>query len=281
MNHETIIDTVVGYMAPGIDSDIQRVQTEHRLKLAEFWDIKEGSKVLEIGCGQGDTTAVLAYLVGEKGFVHGVDIASPNYGSPVTLGDSIDYLKNSLIGDRIKIDFGIDILSSEVDFPEKFFDVIVLSHCSWYMKSVEELQDILNTLKKWGRTLCFAEWDTRIKSIEQYPHFLAVLIQAQYECFKEDSLSNVRTLFTPDDVREAAANAGWKIKDEKIVNSPQLQDGKWEIEQTLSDYQNELNTTNNVPSKFNRLIESQIYLLETATEDIDIKPMSTFTFIAE
>jgi len=39
--------------------DIQRTQTDHRLKLVQFWGIKEGSRVLEIGCGQGDTTAIL------------------------------------------------------------------------------------------------------------------------------------------------------------------------------------------------------------------------------
>jgi cyclopropane fatty-acyl-phospholipid synthase-like methyltransferase len=32
------------------------VQTEHRLKLANGWPIQTGSKVLEIGCGQGDCT---------------------------------------------------------------------------------------------------------------------------------------------------------------------------------------------------------------------------------
>ncbi|MBW9235691.1 class I SAM-dependent methyltransferase, partial [Leptospira santarosai] len=60
---------------------IQSIQTQHRLKLAEVWGIKDGKRVLEIGCGQGDTTAVLAYLVGDKGFVHGIDIAPTNYGS--------------------------------------------------------------------------------------------------------------------------------------------------------------------------------------------------------
>lgn len=73
--NNNILDTIVESMASNIEMpDIQRVQTEHRFKLAEFWNIKEGSRVLEIGCGQADTTAVLAYLVGEKGLVHGIDI---------------------------------------------------------------------------------------------------------------------------------------------------------------------------------------------------------------
>ena len=73
-----ILDTIVACMPQnGANSTIQTVQTEHRLNLANFWNIKPGSKVLEIGCGQGDTTAVLAYLVGDEGFVQSIDIAPP------------------------------------------------------------------------------------------------------------------------------------------------------------------------------------------------------------
>jgi ubiquinone/menaquinone biosynthesis C-methylase UbiE len=91
--NNSVIDDIVECMAiNGDNSNIQRVQTEHRVKLAQFWGIKEGSRVLEIGCGQGDTTAVLSHLVGETGFVHGVDIASPDYGSHITLGATVIYI---------------------------------------------------------------------------------------------------------------------------------------------------------------------------------------------
>jgi SAM-dependent methyltransferase len=263
------------------DSNVQRIQTDHRLKIAEFWDINMGSKVLEIGCGQGDTTAVLAFLVGEKGFVHGVDIASPDYGSPLTIGESINYLKNSPIGNRIKIDFNMDILSPTIEFPENHFDLIVLSHSSWYLKSAEELHAILKKLRKWGNTLCFAEWDTRIQSIEQYPHLLSVLIQAQLESFKVTSISNVRTLFTPQDIKDIAESAGWTIKAEKSIYSPELQDGKWEIQQVLTNFHEELKTVEHMPAKMATLIKSQINLLESAIITTAIKPMSTYAFTAE
>ena len=277
-----IINDIVKCLPPNeYDPTIQGVQTEHRLKLVDFWGINVGSRVLEIGCGQGDTTAVLAYLVGDEGFVHGVDIASPDYGSPVTIGDSINFLKNSSLGNRVKVDFNVNILSSEVEFPEKYFDFIVLSHCSWYLKSPEELHDILRKIKKWGRTLCFAEWDTRVHTKEQIPHFLSVLIQAQYECFKENSLSNIRTLFTPMDIKTIAENAGWKIVAENTIDSSQLQDGKWEMEYVLADYKNELEFAENLPTKFKALIQSEIYLLEAASNQGNVKSMSTYTFLAK
>jgi SAM-dependent methyltransferase len=278
--NNNVIDFIVSCMATSsLNANIQRVQTEHRLKLAEFWGITEGSKVLEIGCGQGDTTAVLAYLVGTKGLVHGIDIAGPEYGSPITLGDSIEFLKNSELGPRIKIDLEMDMLSADVNYPEGYFDYVILSHSSWYLNSAEELLSILQKLKKWGRTLCFAEWDARIHSDQQLPHFLAVLIQAQYDCFRQNSSSNIRTLFTPMDIRNITKKAGWHIVKEASLNSPNLQDGEWEVNQTLIISPDELGTIINMPYKLHTLIKSEIKLLEESVGK-DRKPLSTFCFIA-
>lgn len=113
------VESVIDCMASGNDlSGIQRIQTEHRFKLVEFWNIEKGSKVLEIGCGQGDTTAVLAYIVGENGLVHGIDIGPPTYGSPISLGESADFLFQSKLGKQLKIEFEFDILSPTVEFHE-------------------------------------------------------------------------------------------------------------------------------------------------------------------
>lgn len=276
-----IIEEIVKCMPINeFDSTIQKVQTEHRLKLVDFWNIKEGSKVLEIGCGQGDTTAVLAYTVGETGFVHGIDIASPDYGSPVTLGNSMAFLKNSPLGNRIKVNFELDILQEEVDFPEKSFDYIVLSHCSWYLKSPEEFLGMLKKIKKWTNVLCFAEWDTRVQTNEQLPHFLSVLIQAQYECFVENSLVNVRTLFTPKDIQQIAEKAGFEITTEKIIDSTHLQDGKWEIEYTLTDYKELIEAADHLPIKYKALIQSEMHLLEEARSQNKYTSLNTYAFTA-
>lgn len=55
-------------------------QIEHRIKLVSFWSIIPGSRVLEIGCGQGDCTIALADAVGENGHVDAVDPGAPDYG---------------------------------------------------------------------------------------------------------------------------------------------------------------------------------------------------------
>lgn len=262
------------------ENEIQRIQTKHRLKLVEFWGIKKGSRVLEIGCGQGDTTAALAYAVGEDGFVHGIDIAQESYGGPITLGEARDHLLNSEMGSRMKIEFGVDVLSVEIDFAPMSFDYIIFSHCAFYLQSVEQLTAIFRKARKWGKQLCFAEWDTRIRTIEQYPHLLAVLIQSHYECFKESSQSNVRTLFTPTDTVRIAGEAGWKISQEQIIQSPDLQDGRWEVEMTLGEFEAEMNQLD-VPDKLKALLQSEVELLQASYKNGAIQPLSVFAFTAE
>ena len=60
--------------------NIQHSQTLHRLDLLHHCNIPKGSKVLEIGCGQGDSTTVLADAVGKQGSVVAVDPADLDYG---------------------------------------------------------------------------------------------------------------------------------------------------------------------------------------------------------
>src|SRR4051812_35337062 len=60
---------------------IQLQSTEHRIALVEQWDIKPGSRVLEVGCGQGDCTTVLATAVGDTGHITAIDPGAPDYGT--------------------------------------------------------------------------------------------------------------------------------------------------------------------------------------------------------
>jgi hypothetical protein len=67
--------------------NIQHSQTLHRLVLLQHWNIPTDSKVLELGCGQGDCTTVLAYAVGEQGRVVAVDPAELGYGESSSFSD--------------------------------------------------------------------------------------------------------------------------------------------------------------------------------------------------
>ena len=72
------------------DNKIAFRQTEHRLDLLRRFGIgvgadasSEGSAaehILELGCGQGDCTVVLAAVLGEKGHVTALDPGPMDYG---------------------------------------------------------------------------------------------------------------------------------------------------------------------------------------------------------
>ncbi|WP_413376581.1 class I SAM-dependent methyltransferase [Alkalihalobacillus sp. 1P02AB] len=260
--------------------EIQRIQTEHRLKLAQFWGIEKGNKVLEIGCGQGDTTAVLSYLVGESGYVYGIDKASADYGGPLTLGEAIGILQKSSLGKPIQVEFDYDILANDVHFPENMFDCIVFSHCSWYLSSQQELVNLFKKVGSWGKKLCFAEWNPELLTLEQYPHLLAVLIQAQTEVFKEKSTANVRTVFTQENIQNAIIQSGWSLDKETVISSPLLQDGGWEVSQVLNDADEGLNLIKEMPDKMKQVLLMQISLLKKVKKEQTVKPLSTYAFTA-
>lgn len=274
------LESIVKCMAVyEINPDVQKIQTEHRMKLVKSWEIKKGDKILEIGCGQGDTTAVLAHYVGEEGYVHGIDIADPSYGSPITVGDSAEFLLKSELGSRISMEFNVDILRENIDFKENKYDVIVFSHSSWYFKSKDELFKVLKKVRKYGKRLCYAEYDTRIEKVEQYTHQLAVIIQAQIEAYKKDSSSNIRTLITPYDVIKLMDESGWSKEKCKSIYSEELQDGVWEIEYVLNEVLNDVENMT-ITEKMKELLKSQGGLLRYYRDLGYVKPLSSLVIIA-
>ena len=279
---DNIIERILKCMAVAeIYPDVQKVQTEHRMKLVRSWGIKEGDKVFEIGCGQGDTTAVLAYYVGENGHVHGIDIASPSYGSPITVGDSAKYLLESELGPRISMSYEVDILSDSIDFAENEYDAIVFSDCSWYFKSQEELLKVFKKVRKYGKKLCFAESDIRIVNIEQYAHLQSALIQAQFEVYKKESSSNIRTLVTQNDVTKLMSKSEWNVTGKNLVYTEDLQDGVWEVEYVLNEVLSDIKRNDSLPLKMKDLLLSQCELLRYYKDLGYMKPLPSFVILAQ
>lgn len=58
-------------------------QISHRLQIVSFFNITPGSRILELGCGQGDTTIALAHAVGPGGHI-GTFPPSPCGGKKTT-----------------------------------------------------------------------------------------------------------------------------------------------------------------------------------------------------
>lgn len=209
----------------GDDLVIQQRQTAHRMRLVEKFDIRSGDSVLEVGCGQGDTTVVLADVVGKNGHVHAVDIAEKTYGAPVTVGEATEYISRSPIGNRITFSFETDV--SEEEFTGSY-DVAVLSHSLFYFSSVKELANMLAKLRMLAGRICVSDWDLEPSSFSQMAHAQAILLQGLYAHFNPTD-ANVRTIITKRIVQNIFTETGWELVSTDSVPAAELDDVRWEI----------------------------------------------------
>ncbi|KAJ5889341.1 hypothetical protein N7504_010151 [Penicillium tannophilum] len=221
------------------DGGSSKPQIQARVDLFKTWDIPSGSKILEIGCGQGDCTLAMAYLVGEQGHITGIDPAPLDYGSPMTLGQAQDKLKQSEVGDRITF-HQADLegfLNSSASEP--LYDYAVFARSTWYLPSAETLTPMLVALRGRTKHLRIAEYSTDIQGdIAALPHLLAAISQAEFNS-RDDNLDrqdNIQSIVTPQKIRELALKAGWVLEKEDVIKSPEDQeDAGWEVGRVLSE----------------------------------------------
>jgi SAM-dependent methyltransferase len=267
-------------MASGASGSlVQLGQTRFRHRLVTHWAIAEGSRVLEIGCGQGDTTAVLADAVGIEGRVVAVDIGEPSYGAPITVGDSARHLSDGPLGGRIEFHFSFNALDPKNAFPDDSFDAIVLAHCSWYFDSTDKLKAMLEHIRPWSRRLCISEWDLEPKSFDQVGHLLAVLIQGQIEAYKTDSKANIRSPYSKESVLSLLGEAGWVVESLTSIDSSELSDSAWEIDACLSSSARESNHWG-LPKKLQDLVGCQLDILSGFSRAHPSRSLPSFSIVA-
>ena len=264
--------------------DTEKVlQLQHRMTLVNMWSPGIGDYIIEIGCGQGETTVALATAVGASGRVLAVDNGPAEYGRPVTLGEGHAYIKSSILGGHIEFLLSTDLLDPHRDFPENAFDLAVFSHSSWYMSSPQELQRLFTRVRPWARRLCYAEWDARPQYLQQLTHLLAVLLQIHaHSVAPQTSTANVRSLILPEHARLLAENAGWTITEEKIIDtSTPLGYGKaWEIHKAL-EMAEALTASDDVAEDVRRLLAAEKWLLRWMAHETRNMSLSTYAFLAE
>lgn len=251
--------------------EIQQVQLQHRLNIVEAFGIEKGMSVLEIGCGQGDTTVALADAVGKAGKVTGIDIARRDYGSPFTLGQATDRIKKSVLGKRIDFHFETDLETFEFS---EIFDVAVLSHSSWYFKRPEDLLRYFKKLRKISKRVCLAEWNLDYVHITQRSHFLAASILALHSTFVNND-GNIQNLFHRAQIQQLLERAGFQIIKVGMVDATYLQDGHWE-----KSYANSIrHEFANAPDMIQTLVASY-YELMNASMDSE-QSLNSFILCAE
>ncbi|MFG3614127.1 class I SAM-dependent methyltransferase [Rummeliibacillus stabekisii] len=242
------------------EDEVQQVQLQHRLELVKEFEIKRGMRILEIGCGQGDTTVALADAVGEDGKVVGIDIASREYGAPLTLGQATDMIKKSTLGERITFHFEMDF---DAFGANEVFDIAVLSHSSWYFKRPEDLLRYFKKLRKIAKRICFAEWDLNFTDITQRAHFCAASILALHSNFVDND-GNIQNLFHKVQIQEMLEQANFQIEKQCTVNAMYLQDGQWEISYANS-FRKEFSVA---PQMIQTMVNSYFELMNTPNDNV-------------
>lgn len=262
------LEELISYMQIYEDNiDIQKAQTAHRMRLVEAFDIQAGDKILEVGSGQGDTTAVLADTVTDSGHVHAVDIASADYGAPLTLKEATDYISKSAIGKQITFSFETDV--TDRNFTGEY-DVAILSHSLFYFSNEETLLRLLTKLKKIAHRICVADWDLDIQSPAQIAHAQAILIQVLFAEYKQSD-ANIQMAVTRANTEHLLINSGWKITQSSSVDASDLDDGKWEVA-----YSNSLSLSELEPG-----FSSAQKLMRDVGSFGDIKSLNSFVILAE
>ncbi|MCT6817255.1 MAG: class I SAM-dependent methyltransferase [Lysinibacillus fusiformis] len=252
------------------ENEIQQIQLRHRFELVKAFGIQEGMRVLEIGCGQGNTTVVLADIVGDTGHVLALDIAASDYGAPLTLAQAHAQIQSSPLGKRISFHLETDFLTFHL---LEDIDVVVLSHSSWYFKSMEQLLQYFQRAKQLGVKLCFAEWDMAYTSLQQRSHFCAVSILALYSAFIENE-GNIQNVWSKSQSLAIAETANFQLKKSVIVEADYLQDGGWE-----RDYANAIaDEFEKAPLSIQALIKSYI---EVMNETQEVASLNSFVQVFE
>ncbi|MDP1420645.1 hypothetical protein Q8G35_20255 [Peribacillus simplex] len=97
------------------------------------------------------------------------DIASPDCGAPLTLGQATERIKKSPLGERIDFHFKMDFDFFESTIP---FDVAVLSHGSWYFKQQEDLLNYFKKLADWQNIYVLQNGTSILPALRNVPIFV-------------------------------------------------------------------------------------------------------------
>ncbi|KAL2260167.1 hypothetical protein VTK26DRAFT_5926 [Humicola hyalothermophila] len=215
---------------------------QHRINLCQVWGIEPGWQILDIGCGQGESSLVLASFTGPSGLVTGIDTAPPGYGGPYTLVEAQAFIAASPLGSRIRF-HSIDapkLLASTTPPPPRF-DCAILCHSLWYFADEATISNLFGHLARArvGR-VCLAEYTGRADTPDQLAHALAA--EAQMLLVKSRTPReriqdwNVRVSLFPADFIRIATSQGWKVQRSGTMKAPDgLIDGHREARMVQSE----------------------------------------------
>lgn len=219
----------------------------HRLKICRAWDIPAGSQILDIGCGQGESSLILALLNGPDGLVTGIDNGPPEYGAPITTGDARSFIEAAPLGRRIRFQMteapallaGPAAASSS---PPRF-DAAVAMHSLWYFDSEAQVRALFAGLARArvGRVYLAEYTGVAGAAPAQRAHQRAAEAQIRLHAARRPPADavhkpNVRAALPPARLVGLAGQEGWRVRRSGVVEaSDALMDGHWEAQMVKAD----------------------------------------------
>lgn len=230
--HTSIMANTTAIHAQAKQFGLLPAQHEHRLNLLRNSNIRDGDRILEIGCGQGDCTTALALLY-PNAHLTAIDPAPLDYGSPETLGQAQARIKTYDFGPRI--DFVQATPTALLQTVEDgAYDVALMCHSLWYFSNRSDVVATMQALRGKAKKLFIAEWGLKSQTREGDVHVQIAFTRAACEAHIPDSTANIRSPLSPGQIRKCVVDAGWGLKREMSVPSgPGLQDAKWEFDMLL------------------------------------------------
>ena len=149
-------------------------------------------------------------------------------GGPYTIGEAQNHLMASAIKDRVTF-----ITSDPLTYlasTSTMYSTAVLCHSIWYFASPAVLLDILRALSTRANRICVGEWSLVASDLPSFLHVLAALTEASLECHKQDSISNIRTVLSPQRITDMARGVGLVLERQVFQKTPEhVVDARYDV----------------------------------------------------
>jgi hypothetical protein len=185
-------------------------------------------------------------------------------------------MKASPVGHRITFHLATEV-SDFLASTDTHYDVAVLAHCIWYFSSPSVALDILKALSSRANRICIAEYALAPSDFTSVPHLIAALAQVALERRKSHSEANVRTVLSPQRIKDLIKHVGLVVSGEGILKAPvNMFDGKWEVAAVLrEDFRREIDAMGNERDR--ALVEALVDATRSSKESLTLTGLKVTT----